>query len=72
MEDGWAKAGSLLAGLAVVLILSVAGFMAWKGEQNFKAKCVAVAGRALYDNDGDLECYRNGIEIAEHGKSTPK
>lgn len=72
MNDGWGKPASVLVFLAVVGVLSLTGFFAWKSEQGFKKDCVAVSGRALYDNDGDLECYRNGIEIAEHGKSTPK
>lgn len=72
MEDGWLKAGGLLAFLFALALVASVGYLAYKGEQDFKAKCVAVGGKALYDTDSDLECYRNGIEIAEHGKNTPK
>lgn len=72
MEPTWAKAGSVLAGIVFVLIMALVGYGQYRSEQNFKKDCVAVSGQALYDNDGDLECYRNGNEIAEHGESKPK
>jgi hypothetical protein len=72
MSDGWGRASAVLTFLVVVLLFSGIGYFAYKSEQDFKKQCVAAAGRALYDNDGDLECYVDGIEIAEHGENSPK
>lgn len=71
-DPTWARAGAVIAFLAVVAILSTIGFLSWKGQGDFKEQCKAVSGYTLYDNDGDLECYRNDREIAEYGESTPK
>lgn len=71
-NDSWMKAAWVVALLAMVTVFSGIGYLAWKGEQNFKKECVAVSGEWSYDSDSDLECYRNGIEIAEHGESSPR
>ena len=71
METSWARVSPVIGLIVIVLILSGLGFFSWKGGQDFEKECKAVSGRVLVDNDGDLECYRNGIEIAEYGESSP-
>jgi hypothetical protein len=41
-----------------------------KKEKAFKAECIAVAGRVVYD-DNELECHKNGFEIAEFRENSP-
>lgn len=71
-DHTWARASIVLCFLGAVLLMSGIGFLSWKGQGDFKKECVAVAGTTRYDNDGDLECYRNGIEIAEYGENSPR
>lgn len=72
MRESWAGVRLIGGLLVIVLFISGFGFVAWKSADNFRKDCVAVGGRTLTDTDGDLECYRNGIEIAEHGESKPR
>lgn len=40
-------------------------------EKTFKSDCVAVQGHVVYD-DNELECHKNGFEIAEFGENSPR
>lgn len=61
----------------VAFVVVIFGIMAFamvagvKAEQKFKKECRAVAGQVVTADDGDIECYRNGREIAELGENSP-
>lgn len=46
-------------------------FIAIQNEREFTRECHAVGGQVDKDSDGDVECYRNGREIAEMYENSP-
>ena len=72
-RDTWKGVAIVLPFLLFMSIFAGVGYLAYKAEQDFKEECVAIpGGRWFYDKDSDLECYVNGIEIAEHGETSPR
>lgn len=60
--------------LAIVLIVAaffVPVFISIQNEREFTRECHAVGGQVDKDSDGDVECYRNGREIAEMYENSP-
>ncbi len=65
--------GGIMMVLGTLIVLAMIAFGIYhnhKQEQKFKSECVAVAGRVVYD-DNELECHKNGYEIAEFGENSP-
>lgn len=73
VSEFFVRAATILGGIIVcALFIGAPIYFGAKAQKQFKTECVQVGGIVAIDSeDGDLECYRDGREIAEFGDNSP-
>lgn len=71
----WDRNGGLVLGIVFILtfVAAITGAIVidQRGQTQFRKECSQVQGVTRTDDDGDLECYVNNVEIAEYNENSP-